>query len=246
VKPFFRLQFVCAAACVAVLAFAPPAGAQMVGRLTGSVKTVTGQPIKAATIRAVNPNAVPNEFTVTTDQKGEWAILGLRSGLWEVTASAPGFESTSVGVRTTLTMNNPRVEITLVGAPIKGAMDGVDTKKLQAALSAAESLMLEEKWGEAAAEYRGILAMSPALDSVNLALGRALLMQKDYAGAAAAYGVLVGKDARNQKALLGLGRSRLEEGNRAAAVAALEQVVAADGTTDEAKEARALLSDIRK
>lgn len=244
--PFPRPLLAFAAACVAVLAVVPPSSAQMVGRLTGSVKTVTGEPIKAATIRAVNPSAIPNEFTATSDQKGEWAILGLRGGLWEVTVSAPGFESSTVAVRTTLGMNNPRVQVTLVGVPIKGAMDGVDTKKLQASLGAAESLMVQEKWGEAAAEYRGILAMAPALDSVNLALGRALMLNKDYAGAVAAYGALLKKDERNQKALVGLGRTQLEQGDRAAAIATLDKALAIDGATPEAAEARDLLQLARK
>jgi tetratricopeptide (TPR) repeat protein len=246
VKPLSRPLFVFAAACTAVLAAAPHAQAQMVGRLTGSVKTVTGQPIKAATVRAVNPGAIPNEFTATTDQKGEWAILGLRGGLWEVTASAPGFESTTVAVRTTLSMNNPMVRITLVGVPIKGAMDGVDTKKLQASLSAAESMMAQGKWDEAIAEYRNVLAMAPALDMVNLAMGRAYLLKKDYAGASEAFGGLLKKDAANQKALLGLGRTQCEQGDRAAAIATLEKAVAIDGTTDEAQEARTMLAELRK
>jgi len=237
---------VAAAACVAVLALAPPASAQMVGRLTGSVKTVTGQPIKAATIRAVNPSVIPSEFTATADERGEWAILGLRGGLWEITVSAPGFEESTVAVRTTLSMNNPKVQVTLVGVPVKGAMDGVDTKKLQASLGAAESLMAQEKWDEAAAEYRRILAMAPALDSVNLALGRALTMKKDYAGAAAAYGELLKKNDRNQKALLGLGRTQLEQGDRTAAIATLDKAVAVDGATPEAAEARELLQRARQ
>jgi tetratricopeptide (TPR) repeat protein len=236
-----------AAACWAVFAVVSPSAAQpLVGRLAGTVKTITGQPIKAATVRAVNPTAIPSEFTATADQKGEWAILGLRGGLWEITASAPGFESSTVAARVAISMNNPKVEFVLIGTPIKGAMDGVDTKKLQASLSAAESLMLQEKWDEAAAEYRGVLAMAPALDSVNLGLGRALLMKKDYAGAARAYGELLKKDARNQKALLGLGRTQYEQGERAAALATLEQVVAIDGASSEAAEARAMLDGIRK
>jgi len=246
VKPFPRPLFVVAAACAAVFAVAPPAPAQMVGRLTGSVKTITGQPVKAATVRAVNPSAVPTEFTVTTDQKGEWAILGLRGGLWEVTASAPGFESATVAVRTTLSIDNPRLHITLVGMPVKGAMDGVDTKKLQASLSAAESMMAQGKWDEAVKEYRSILASAPVLDSVNLALGRALMLKQDYAGASAAFSELLKKDARNQKALLGLGRAQYEQGDRAAAISTLEQVVSVDGTTGEAAEARALLEQARK
>jgi tetratricopeptide (TPR) repeat protein len=234
-------------ACCAVFAGVQPSAAQsLVARLTGSVKTLGGQPVKAATIRALNPSTIPNEFTTTSDQKGEWAILGLRGGLWEVTASAPGFESSTVAVRVAVSMNNPKLEFVLVGTPVKGAMDGVDTKKLQASLSAAESLMAQEKWDEAAAEYRSILAMAPALDTVSLALGRALLLKKDYAGASAAYGDVLKKDARNQKALVGLGRTQYEQGDRAAAIATLEQAVSIDGATSEAAEARAILDGIRK
>jgi tetratricopeptide (TPR) repeat protein len=244
--PFPRPLRVAAAACLAALACVPPASAQMVGRLTGSVKTIAGQPIKAATIRAVNPSAIPYEFTATSDQKGEWAILGLRGGLWEITVSAPGFETSTVAVRTTLSMNNPKVQVTLVGVPVRGAMDGVDTKKLQASLGAAESLMAQERWDEAAVEYRGILAMAPALDSVNLALGRALLMKKDYPGASAAFGELLKKNDRNQKALVGLGRAQLEQGDHAAAIATLDRAVALDGATPEAAEARELLQRARQ
>jgi len=106
--------------------------------------------------------------------------------------------------------------------------------------------MAQGKWDEAVAEYRKVLAMAPALDVVNLALGRALLLKRDYAGASAAFGELLKKDARNQKALLGLGRAQYEQGDRAAAVVTLEKAVAMDETTDEAREARTVLAEIRK
>jgi len=235
------------AACWAVLASVSPSNAQpLVARLAGSVKNLAGQPIKAATIRAVNPSVIPSEFTATSDQKGEWAILGMRGGLWEVTASAPGFETSTVAVSVAISLNNPKVQFVLVGTPVKGAMDGVDTKRLQASLSAAESLMAQEKWDEAATEYRNILAMAPALDTVNLALGRALLSKKDYPGASSAYGEVLKRDARNQKALLGLGRTQYGQGDRDAAIATLERLVAIDGATDEARDARSALEEIRK
>lgn len=237
----------CVAAVCAVLASVSLSVAQpLVGRLTGSVKNLAGQPIKAATVRAANPSAVPSEFTATSDQKGEWAILGLRGGLWEVEASAPGFETSTVAVRVAMSLNNPKVEFVLVGTPVRGVMDGVDTRRLQASLSAAESLMAQEKWDEAVAEYRNALAMAPPLDTVNLAIGRALRMKKDYAGAAAAYGEVLKRDAQNQKALLELGRTQHEQGDRAAAAATLERLITIDGTTDEAAEARGLLKQVRK
>ena len=246
-KRFPRTMPVVAAACWAAVILASPAAAQpQVGRLAGTVKNVVGQPVKAATIRAVNPSAIPSEFTTTSDQKGNWSILGLRGGLWEVIASAPGFESSTVAARVAIGMNNPTVEFVLVGTPVKGAMDGVDTKRLQGMLGNAESLMLQEKWDEAVADYRNILALAPSLDTVNLAIGRALSKKKDHAGAVAAYGEVLKRDEGNQRALVGLGRAQYEQGNRAAAIATLERAVAVDGATDEAREARAVLAEIQK
>ena len=246
-KRFPRPMLALAAACWAAVVLASPSAAQIqVGRLVGNVKNEVGQPVKAATIRAVNPSAIPSEFTTTSDQKGNWSILGLRSGLWEVIASAPGFEPSTVAARVALGMNNPTVEFVLVGTPVKGAMDGVDTKRLQGMLGNAESLMLQEKWDEAVAEYRNILALAPSLDTVNLAIGRALSKKKDHVGAAAAYGEILKRDATNQRALVGLGRAQHEQGNRAAAIATLERAVAIDGATDEAREARAILAEIQK
>ena len=246
-KRFPRAMPALAAACWAAVVLASPTAAQpLVARLVGTVKNEVGQPVKAATIRAVNPSAIPSEFTTTSDQKGNWSILGLRSGLWEVIASAPGFESSTVAARVALGMNNPAVEFVLVGTPVKGAMDGVDTKRLQAMLDNAESLMVREQWDEAVAEYRNILALAPSLDTVNLAIGRALSKKKDHAGAAAAYGEVLKRDAGNQRALVGLGRAQYEQGNRAGAIATLERAVAIDGATDEAREARAVLAEIRK
>lgn len=237
----------CAAACFLVVILVRPAAAQQpIGRLAGSVKDVSGQPVRGATVRARNPGAMPNEFTATSDPKGQWAILGLRAGTWEVTAAAPGFESSTISVRVSVLQANPAVQFVLVGTGARGALEGVDTKQLQADLGAAESLMAGEQWSGAAAAYRAILLKAPSLTMVNLALGRALRMQKDFAGAAAAYGEILKDDPGNQKALLELGRTQHEHGDRAAAVATLEKLIAIDATTEESAQARGLLEQIRK
>ena len=223
-----------------------PAAAQFpVGRLTGTVRDIAGRPVKGATIRAVSPAAVPSEFEATTDRKGEWAILGVRSGRWEVTAGAEGFETETLTLPVAMLQPNPPLNFVLVGLPAHGPLDGVDTKQLQADLAAADSLMVQQRWGDAVAAYRAILARVPPLDSVNLAIGRALRMKKDYAGAEAAYNELLRHDARNQQVLLEIGRTQHERGDPAAAVATLERLVAIDGSTAEAALARELLASIR-
>src|SRR6185369_16566475 len=72
-------------AVLLVAGFAVALAAQT-GRVGGTVKDEAGQPIKGATITADNPNASPSSFTATTDDKGRFSIIGLKSGQWTFTA----------------------------------------------------------------------------------------------------------------------------------------------------------------
>src|SRR5262245_14003787 len=87
----------------ALLAAATPALAQA-GRAAGTVTDTSGKGIKGATVTATNREASPSEVTSATDDKGRWAMIGLRPGVWNFTVAAPGFESTSgaAPIRTTL------------------------------------------------------------------------------------------------------------------------------------------------
>jgi tetratricopeptide (TPR) repeat protein len=232
---------VCLSAGLADAAFA-----QQTARLAGTVKDMTGRPIKGAAIQARNPTASPKEFNVTSDQRGNWSMLGLATGGWEVTASAPGFEGSTVAVRVSVLRANPNVAFVLVGAAVRGPLEGIDSAALQGDLSHAEELMAAGSYDEALVIYRALLAKVPTLTTLNLSIGRALRMKKDYAGAVEAYGAMLKADPASQKALLELGRTHQERGDRAAAIAALEQLVALDGTTDEARDARALLAELKR
>jgi hypothetical protein len=86
-----RLHFfrgVLAALFVVVLAGSVAA---QTGRVGGVVKDEAGNPIKGATVTADNPGASPSSFTATTDDKGRFSIIGLKSGRWSFAAQAPGF-----------------------------------------------------------------------------------------------------------------------------------------------------------
>jgi len=60
-------------------------------RAIGTVKDTSGRPIKGATVRAANRDASPSQITSTTDDKGRWAMIGLKTGTWQFTVEAPGF-----------------------------------------------------------------------------------------------------------------------------------------------------------
>src|SRR5438105_4813860 len=120
-----------ALACLAIALVAVDAAAQT-GRVGGTVKDDMGQAIKGATITAENPNASPSSFTATTDDKGRFSIIGLRSGQWTFMVQAPGFapEGTRMNVQT-IGQPNPPIEFKLkksAAAPVSALGNVAEVK----------------------------------------------------------------------------------------------------------------------
>jgi tetratricopeptide (TPR) repeat protein len=223
------------AIAAALILGALPASAQT-GRIGGTVKDDKGQPIKGAMVIAENPNASPSSFTATTDDRGRFSIIGLRSGNWKVTASAPGFQPSggSLNVRT-IGAPNPPVDIVLApGAPAPtGALAGVNTKELQAELQKAEDLLNQQQYDAAIAAYQAILTKTPALTMINLQIGRAYRMKKDYDSALGTYKKILETDPTNERAKIEIGMTNLEKGDFAAAEATLSEAAQGTGASRE-------------
>jgi hypothetical protein len=71
--------------------------AQPVSRLKGRVVTEKGEPVKDADVHAeayfgfaAGDFAGQRTFAAKTNDKGEWTIIGLKSGIWLFDVSAPG------------------------------------------------------------------------------------------------------------------------------------------------------------
>ena len=220
VRQWLSAVFVVAALIVSAM----PAAAQT-GRVGGTVKDGSGQPIKGATDDADNPQSSPSSFTATTDDKGRFSIIGLRSGTWKITASAPGFNPSggSVPVRT-IGAPNPPVDIVLQpGGGPTGALAGVNTKELQGELAKAEELMNQQQYDAAIAAYNAILAKAPALTMINLQIGRAHRQKKEYDQALAIYKKALEAEPTNDRVKIEIGMTNLEKGDFAAAEAALSE-----------------------
>ncbi|HZP48183.1 MAG TPA: tetratricopeptide repeat protein [Vicinamibacterales bacterium] len=220
---------------VAVLALAASAAAQT-GRIGGTVKDEAGQPIKGATIIAENPNAAPSSFTATTDDKGRFAIIGLRGGAWAFMAQAPGFASDGfrMDVRT-VGQPNPPIEFKLkkAAAAPTSALGAIAPKDLQQELLAADALYNAQQWDQAIAAYRAILAKTPALSVINLQIASAYRNKRDYDNAISAYNELLKSDPNNDKARIGIGMTNLEKGDLAAAEATLTEAAQGANPTRE-------------
>jgi len=85
---------------IVVIAFviaAATLAAQPLDRLTGKVLDAAGQPLKDADVRveaifgfAGSEFTGQRTFSTRSGAKGEWALLGFKSGIWVFDASAPG------------------------------------------------------------------------------------------------------------------------------------------------------------
>jgi tetratricopeptide (TPR) repeat protein len=237
-------------AAVIVAAMAGSAGAQT-GRVVGIVKDEGGQPIKGATLSLENPDASPRNFTATSDDRGRFAVIGLKAGEWSIVAQAPGFQAELAKLQVrSATPSAPSLTMRRAPMPPPSALGSVAAKDLQSDLRSADQLFNAKQWDQAIASYKAILARAPALSVINLQVGAAYRNKKDYEGAIGAYNDLLKADPTSNKARVGVGQTYMEKGDLGAAADALNQaaqqgaskelfftlgeVEAARGNTDEA------------
>jgi tetratricopeptide (TPR) repeat protein len=158
-----------ALATVIVIGLSAPALAQT-ARATGTVKDTAGKAMKGATIRATNKEAYPPQITSSTDDKGRWAMIGLRTGTWTFVVEAPGYarQEAQWPVRVAGT-----VPMHFVLARDLGPLPGALTKNIQQQLAAANALRDKGQLDQAIAAYELIRDQNPKLTAVNLVMGNA-------------------------------------------------------------------------
>ncbi len=196
--------------------------AAQIGRVSGFVRDEGGQTLKGVTVTAENPDT-GQSFTATTDDKGRFIIIGLRTGFWRFIAQAPGFAPQGGDLPVRLGGQNPPITFALKknGAANFGALGGIAAKDLQAELGSADALFKQGRWEEAIAAYRGVLAKAPPISAINLQIALAYRNKKDFPAAIAAYNDLLKADPNNEKAKVGISMTNLERGDARAAEAAL-------------------------
>ena len=160
-----RIPLTCAA--LVLVCFSASAWAQS-ARATGTVRDTDGRAIQAATIRAVNPDAIPSQIVSTSDDRGRWAMIGLRTGTWEFIVEAPGFVTikASAGVRVAA---SPPLAFVLARDP--GPIPGALPTNIQAQITAAHMMRDQGRLDQAIAAYGEIRAKHPKFTSINVVIG---------------------------------------------------------------------------
>ena len=225
--------------CLAVLVAAflcawlvPSAFAQM-GRVQGVVLDDRSQPLRGATIRADNVTGPPSPMTSTSDAKGEFFFIGLRSGQWKFTVEAPGFQPSDFSIRVRSGSNTGPFDVKLqriASLILYGPLAGVDSKLLRADLVAAEEAFARGDFDSAIIDYKAVLLRAPALTLVNLQIGNAYRQKKETAKAVEAFEMVLKSDPANSTALYALGEIQRDEGRLDAAQELYQRAAAASPT----------------
>ena len=203
-----RLQLRHLTAGVALLlAAAVAASAQ--GRAMGTVKEITGKAIKGATVKATNPDASPAQFASATDDKGRWAMIGLKSGTWHFTVEAPGYFTVETNAPVRVAAMPPmQFALAKDPGPIPNALD----RNIQQLIQDAAGMRDAGRIDQAIAAYQDIRTKNPKLTAVNLVIGdlyrRKAAQESDpsarqtlYRQALDAYDQMLKIDAGNERAL---------------------------------------------
>ena len=235
------------------VALAVTASGQTAGRITGTIKDPDGKPIKGATVRATN-EAVNARITSTTDDKGRFAMIGVRSGRWVVVAEAPNFLPLQ-GTSDVSSSVMPVLALTLQRDP--GPMPGALSKTITDELAAAEALRSAGRYDEAITAYQAIQSKNARLTTVGLVVATlyrekaeketdAAARQALLARAIAAYTDFLKSDDTNLRARVELGVTHMAAGHAEPAAKSFEDVISANPKTAAAAEAAAHLQEIRK
>lgn len=229
-----RVHFLRVLVATLLLAVCASSAHAQIGRVSGVVKDEGGLPLKGVTITAENSN-IGQSITATTDDKGRFAIIGLRAGQWRFVAQSPGFAAEVGMMPIRVGGPNPPVAFTLhkTGVGQFGALGGITNRELQNALTAGDAAYDRQQWDAAIEAYRGALNRSPALAIVNLQIAEAQRRKHDYDGALESYRALLASDPDNANAHLGVAATERERGNAAAGEAALLAAAQREGVQRE-------------
>ena len=180
-----RLLIFLVMAVIAASLMTPPVAAQRFSRgkarLNGDVLDEAGKPIANAKIELIFEDEI-TKFSTTADEEGNWAIIGLGSGQFRITASAEGYIPVQKLVKVSQLSRNPKVHHVL-----KKAEQALMHKDLLESLEQGNAHYKEREFDQAIAAYQKILDKHPEMYTVLFKIGDCYREKRDLDKAAEVY-----------------------------------------------------------
>jgi tetratricopeptide (TPR) repeat protein len=172
--------------------------AKVWAKITGTVKSVDGKPIKDARIILIFSED-QSKFELKTDNKGRWSKVDIRPGQWTIGFMADGYEPQNINITLSAIKRNPPVDIKLNPIP-------------KSPLTDADALYKEGKYKEALTEYQRVQSKNHALHQVNEKIGLCFYRLKDYDNAIKAFKFMLEKEPNAKISLINLCAINFEQG----------------------------------
>jgi len=167
------------------------------GRVTGTVTDPGGNAIEGAVITVVD--AAGRELNATSDEDGEWAILGFRTGTYDFSVAAEGYQPK---IESKSVREVGRNEMDIVLTPVTAAQSSDEGNKL---LREGNDLLREKQYPQAIAKYEELLEARPSFYQLHEYIGIAYREMGDLESALAEFHEVLEHDAMHASALISVG-----------------------------------------
>lgn len=176
-----------------------PVLAQAWARASGSVSTDKGIPIEGARVILVFSQDGA-KIELTTNAKGEWKLVNLRSGRWTIGIMVDGYQPQNINVTLSALKEHPPIDIVLKPIP-------------KHPLSKANDLYQAKKYAEALKEYQKVLTENQDMHQAYERIGLCHFRLGDLDNAIKAFKMMLEKEPQARNVLLNLSAILLEKGN---------------------------------
>jgi len=183
--------------------------AKVWARVNGTVTAQDGQPIAGVKVVLVSPDGEKQE--TATDEKGNWRLVNVRPGSWEIGFLVKGFEPQNFKLELSAIKDNPPVNIKLARTP-------------ESPLLAADALYKEHKYQEALQEYQKILDAQTELYPVYVQIGLCYYQLDDLDKALAFFQKALEKIPASPDILINMGAIYLQKGDLEQGVKYIKQL----------------------
>ena len=160
------------------------------GRITGTVVDESGNPLEGVLI-VVESLKYKTKLQGYSNAKGHFAVAGMGSGRWRITASKEGYSSSNVDMNIRQLRKNPPITFTLKKVSDYAAlMANEDSFKM---FDKGNLLIKEEKYDEALEIFEEFVDKYPEIYQVHLNIGTCYLKKGDLDKAEAEFKLILDK-----------------------------------------------------
>lgn len=206
-----------------------PAAAQT-GTARGKVVDDKGQALPDAAVLLEFQGGMTHKFDTKTNKKGEYTQVGVRPGVYRVTASKDGYQSAYLEYKINLGDTTYLPELKLLP---KSAAAVAGQEELGAAFRKAAELTTAGNWDAAEAAFKAILVRTPSIPEVHYNLGYLASQKKDWTSAEAAFLKAIELRPSYGEAYVALARVYQDQGDAVKAMEIMNR--AAEAAGDDAK-----------